>query len=225
MANTSYQHHHPQPRINKLTSLSDQVYEHLRLAIIGAELQPGEKLVELEIAAQMGTSQGPVREALQRLEHDGLVERRARSATYVTTSSNDEMFEIFSVRNVIEGFAIRRTAQIITPAQCDELEALIREMVSAGSRNEIMAVAEDDMQFHRRIVEWSRSPNLLRVWLPLAAQTQRFIVQSHPIYFPNYIEVGTRHQAIVDVLRQQAGDQAAKVMQEHIMRIWSKINP
>src|SRR5215470_19708501 len=94
-----------QPRTAKLASLSDQVYEHLRLAIIHTDLVPGEKLVELEIAAQMGTSQGPVREALQRLERDGLVERRARSATFVTSISPDEMYELFSIRSVIEGFA------------------------------------------------------------------------------------------------------------------------
>ena len=89
----------PYPRNTKLASLPDQVYDYLRTAIICAELPPGEKLVELEIAAQMGTSQGPVREALQRLEHDGLVERRARSATFVTSISIDEMYELFSVRS------------------------------------------------------------------------------------------------------------------------------
>src|SRR3954453_21086728 len=103
----------------KIASLPDQVYEHLRRAIVTAQLKPGEKLVELEIAAQMGTSQGPVREALQRLERDGLFERQARIATYVSSISMDEMYELFSVRSVIEGFAIRRAAQKITPEQCN----------------------------------------------------------------------------------------------------------
>src|SRR3982750_1318734 len=93
-------------RQTKIASLPDQVYEHLRRAIICAELLPGEKLIELEIAAQMGTSQGPVREALQRLEHDGLVERRARSATFVTSISTDEMRELIAVRSTVEGFGI-----------------------------------------------------------------------------------------------------------------------
>src|SRR6185436_6452712 len=108
-------------RMSKPASLSDQVYEQLRSSIISAERNPGEKLVELEIAAQMGTSQGPVREALQRLERDGLVERQARSATYVSSISMDEMYELFSVRSVIEGYAIQRAAQKITPEQCTYL--------------------------------------------------------------------------------------------------------
>src|SRR5688500_17195627 len=107
-----------QPRMTRLVSLSDQVYEHLRLAIICQELPPGEKLVELDIAAQRGTSQGPVREALQRLERDGLVQRRARSATFVTPISMDEVYEMFSIRCDIEVFAAKRTAKHITSEQC-----------------------------------------------------------------------------------------------------------
>jgi DNA-binding GntR family transcriptional regulator len=215
----------PQPRKTKLSSLSDQVYERLRSAIICAELRPGEKLVELDIAAQMGTSQGPVREALQRLEHDGLVERRARSATFVTGMPTDEMYELFSVRSVIEGFAIRRTSERITTAQCDELDELIQKMVQAGRQNEMFVLAEYDMEFHRHIVEWSGSAGLLRVWIPLSSQIQRFIVQTHPEQYPDFAEVGARHQPIVGALRQHNSEAAVRVLQEHIMLIWLRIKP
>lgn len=208
-------------RIAKLTSLSDQVYEHLRNGIICEEMQPGEKLVELEIAAQMGTSQGPVREALQRLEHDGLVDRQARSATFVTSILPDEMYELFSVRSQIEGFAIYRTAQKITPAQCEALDELVQKMTKVGGQNEIIPLAEYDMQFHRSLVEWSGSAGLLRAWMPLSSQIQRFIVQSHPQQYPDFVEIGRRHQPIVDALRRHDGDAAAQVVQQHIMLIWS----
>jgi DNA-binding GntR family transcriptional regulator len=204
--------------------LPDQVYSYLRSAIIRGDLPPGDKLVELEIAAQMGTSQGPVREALQRLEHDGLVERRARSATYVTSISIDEMYELFSIRGLIEGYAIRRTSQTITHDQCALLDELIRQMAKAGSQNDIIPLAEYDMQFHRRIVEWSGSTNFLSAWTPLSNQIQRFIVQSHPEHYPDFVEIGTRHQPIVEALRQHDSDGAARAVQEHIMLIWPRIN-
>jgi DNA-binding GntR family transcriptional regulator len=210
-----------QSRAAKVSSLSDQVYAYLRHAIICSELLPGEKLVELEIAAQMGTSQGPVREALQRLEYDGLVERRARSATFVTSIPIDETYELFSIRSQIEGFAARRTAQKITAAQLDELDDLVQKMAAAGKRNEIITLAEYDMQFHQSIVEWADSEILMRVWLPLSSQILRFIVQSHPEEYPNLVEVGTRHQPIVDVLRERDSDGAAQALQKHIMLIWS----
>lgn len=214
-----------QLRSKKLTSLAEQVYEHLRLAIIRAELKPGEKLVEMDIAAQMGTSQGPVREALQRLEYDGLVERRARSATFVTNPLIDEMYALFSVRSVIEGFAIRRTAQYITDAQCDALASLIQNMAQAGARRELLTLTEYDMQFHRSLVEWSANAGLLRAWSPLSNQIQRFVLQTHQEHYSDFVEIGTRHQPILELLRQHDSDGAAQIVQEHIMLIWEKISP
>jgi GntR family transcriptional regulator, rspAB operon transcriptional repressor len=211
-------------RIPKPASLSDQVYEQLRSAIISAERKPGEKLVELEIAAQMGTSQGPVREALQRLERDGLVERQARSATYVSSVSTDEMYELSSIRSEIEGFAIRRAAHKITSEQCNYLEQLIREMEQAGKREDMITLAEYDMQFHRYIIESSDSAGLLRMWITLSSQIQRFIVQSHPRHYSDLVELGTRHQSIVVALRQQDGEAAAQAIQAHIMLIWPEIS-
>src|SRR5689334_6936770 len=210
-----------QSHFTKVSSLSDQVYAHLRRAIICSELLPGEKLVELEIAAQMGTSQGPVREALQRLERDGLVERQARSATFVTSIPMDEMYELFSIRSEIEGFAARRAAQKITSAQYDLLDELVQKMAQAGHQKEIITLAEYDMQFHRSIVEWSESAGLLRVWTPLSSQIQRFIVQSPPQQYHDLVAVGTRHQPIVDMLRKRDSEGAAKALQDHIMLIWS----
>jgi DNA-binding GntR family transcriptional regulator len=209
------------PQSGKLASLSDQVYEHLRFAIISSKLQSGEKLVELDIAAQMGTSQGPIREALQRLQRDGLVERRARSATFVTAISNDDMYELFSIRRVIERFAIQRTAQKITTEQCDYLDELIQKMAVVGAQKQIIELAEYDMQFHRHIVEWSGNTSLLYAWMPLSSQIQRFIVQSHPQQYPNFVEVGTRHRPLVETLRQHDSAAAAQAVQEHIMLIWS----
>lgn len=214
-----------QTRSAKLVSLSDQVYEYLRLGIISGEVAQGEKLVEMDIAAQVGTSQGPVREALQRLERDGLVERRARSATFATNISMDEMYELFAVRSTIEGFAVRRTSQKITDEQCDELEDLIDEMAEAGREQKLMTLAQYDMQFHSRIVEWSQSAGLLRVWTPLSSQIQRFIVQSHPLHYSDFVEIGTRHQPILDALRNHDSEAAFQAIQGHVMHIWSRINP
>lgn len=222
---TGFSYSPPSPRGGRVSSLSDQVYEYLRSAIICSDIPPGEKLVELDIAAQMGTSQGPVREALQRLERDGLVERRVRSATFVTEIVIDEMYELFSIRSTIESFAVRRTAKLITPEQCRELSALIEKMVQVGGARQMTALAEFDMQFHRRIVEWSGSNSFLHAWLPLSSQIQRFIVHSHPQYYFDFVQIGTRHQPIVDALCESDSDAAARAMQDHIMLIWTEFLP
>jgi DNA-binding GntR family transcriptional regulator len=92
-----------------LASLADQIWDSLRTAIIRGDLAPGERLIELKIAEQMGASQGPAHETLQCLEYEGLVKRRARSSSCVTPISNNDMVEMFSIHNMVEGFAISHT--------------------------------------------------------------------------------------------------------------------
>jgi DNA-binding GntR family transcriptional regulator len=206
-------------------SLAQQVELSLRKKIILGELQPATRLVELEIAKQMGTSQGPVREALQRLEQDGLVVRHSRSATYVSPLSMGEMYEISLVRKTVEGLAIRRTAQCITPAQCEELQTLIEKMQQAGRAGDIATLVDYDMEFHRRICMWSDSTTLLRIWMPLYSQLQRFVVKTHPVAFPDLVEVANNHLPIVETLRNRQPELAAQAIEEHIMLIWSKMEP
>lgn len=210
-------------RNKKVQSLADQIYESLRSDIINGVLPPGDRIVELDIASEMGTSQSPVREALQRLERQGLVEKQARSATFVTQPSIDEIFELFSIRSLIEGFAIRRTVCCITPEQCDQLEMLIEQMQIAGQQNDMYQLTQIDMLFHRQIVLWSDSTALLRAWDPLFSQIQCFVVQTHKDYFEELTDLANTHLPIIEALKSGDGDEAARILQEHVMLIWSKI--
>ncbi len=210
-------------RDKNIVSVVDQVYDHMRRAIVSGELQPDQKLVELDIAEQMGTSQAPVREALQRLERDGLVERRARRATFVSRMSQDEIYAIFSVRSVIEGVAIQRAIQRLTPARCSELHFLLEKMREAAQHNDLILLIEHDLTFHRRLCEWSASSTLLNAWLPLYSQIQRFVVQTHPKYFADLVELANTHQPIVEAVCQNEIERARQVVQDHVMLIWSKI--
>jgi DNA-binding GntR family transcriptional regulator len=169
----------------------------------------------------MGTSQGPVREALQRLEREGLVLRQSHSGTFVTGLSLDEMYELFSIRSVIEGFAIHRTVKCISPEQCDQLDRLVDAMREAGSRDDMFALTEYDFQFHRRICQWSGSPTLLRAWDPLYGQIQRFVVRTHRDYFAHTTDIADTHLPIVAALRRHESENVTKLIHEHVMLIWS----
>jgi DNA-binding GntR family transcriptional regulator len=202
-------------------SLADQVYDRLRRSIVSGELATGTRMVELDIAGQMGTSQGPVREALQRLEREGLVQRQAHSATFVSALALDEMYELFSIRSLIEGFAIRRTVECITPEQCDQLDHLVELMRDEGQREDMLGLTVYDMEFHRLICKWSGNATLLRAWDPLYSQIQRFVVLTHKDYFASVTDVADTHIPIVASLRSHAIEQVTPLMQQHIMLIWS----
>lgn len=204
----------------ELSTLADHVWEQLYVAIIEGRLKGGDRLVELEIARQVGTSQGPVRDALQRLERDGLVERYSHSATFVTQLSREEMYDVFLIRNVLERITFRRTAQTITPEACDELQAMIEKMVRAADQNDIVSVLNVDMQFHTYVCQLSKNRTLLSVWAPLRAQIQRFVVQHYGDYFSDIHELALSHQPLIDALRANDADQAEHAIQAHVMRAW-----
>lgn len=210
--------------LNAPISLAEQVREQLRTAIVLGDLPPGQRLVELEIAARMGTSQGPVREALQQLENEGLVERHARSGTFVSSIHMDEMYELFAIRSVVEGFAVRRAARVVTDANVDELQRLVDQMRAAATDDDMDLLVANDMLFHRRICELSGSTNLLRVWLPLYAQIQRLIHRTHRRIFRNLAEIAETHQPIVDALRDHDAERTRTLLEAHIMLIWNHVN-
>lgn len=205
----------------ELSTLADHVWEQLYVAIVEGRLKGGDRLVELEIARQVGTSQGPVRDALQRLERDGLVERYSHSATFVTQLSREDMYDVFLIRNVLERITFRRTAQIITREACDELQTMIERMVRAADHDDIVSVLNVDMQFHTHVCQLSGNHTLLSVWAPLRAQIQRFVVQHYRDYFSDIHELALSHQPLVDALRANDVERAEQAIQVHVMRAWS----
>ena len=200
----------------------DQVWNQLRALILHGQFAPGMRLVELELANQTGTSQAAVRDDLQRLERDGLVERRGRVGTFVTSVSADQMREIFVVRSVVESFAIRRTIAHIQAEQLDELALLIEQMRAAGRAGDMVTLVDYDMTFHTCLCQWSGHQTLLRVWNPLYMQVARVVITTHPHYFSDLVEIADTHQPILDALRSGDPDVAAERINEHIMLIWTR---
>ncbi len=205
-------------------SLAEQVYRKLRADIIIGRYRAGAKLVELDLAQKTGTSQGTVREALQRLEREGLVDRQAHRATYVTEVDAEAVHELFIIRSTIEGIAIRRAMRFTTAEDVAHLESLWLKMRDAGTHNDISVLVEHDMEFHRCICRLSRSSVLLSTWQPLYAQIQRFIVQTHPRYFLDLNSLADTHIAVIDAIKGGDANEAARVLQDHVLLIWTWID-
>ena len=205
-------------------SLADQVYRSLRADIILGRYHAGDKLVELDLAQQLGTSQGTIREALQRLEREGLVERHMHRATYVTPLDSEAIHELFIIRSTIEGIAMRRAMQYLTLEDLTRLEQLWHSMQETADRQNIANLVEYDLEFHRSICRISRSGVLLNTWQPLYSQIQRFIVQTHPHYFRDLHSLADTHIPVLNAMRSGNVDEAVRVLQEHVMLIWCWID-
>src|SRR5690606_5796766 len=188
-------------RRSRTSTVVEQIWSELRRMILQGTLTPGTRLVELDIAAQSSASQASVREALHRLERDGLVVRQGRRGTFVTEVEPEKMLEIFHVRSTVESFAMRRAMVGMTPERLGQLETLVERMRQAGERGDIITVIEADMAFHELICTWAEHPTLLRVWELLYTQMERFLVLYDVAHFADLTRVAINHQPVLEAIR------------------------
>lgn len=203
--------------------LRDHIVESLRHSILTGELEPGERLVELELARRFQTSQGPVREALQRLATEGLVILKRHSGTYVAPLNHHELRAICEVRKTVEGVGAAESAQGMDEGQLTHLDELLAQMYAAAEKGDRSSLIAHDMSFHRFICESAGLPTLVRVWDILASQIERFLNIDHPKHFPDLKEIARSHEPIVEALKARDPEGASLAAREHIDLIWKRI--
>ena len=138
-------------------SIRTQAVERLREAILAGELKPGERLVERQLGEWLGISQVSVREALQQLEHEGLVIKKANTATHVTELSMAGFREILEVRLLLEPFVVSQACHRMTLAHVRELQKLVQLIDDGISRKNQYEISRADFRFHQ--MTWHVSGN------------------------------------------------------------------
>jgi DNA-binding GntR family transcriptional regulator len=158
-------------------SLKQQVYETIKRAILTLRFEPGDALVESDLAEQLGVSKTPVRDALFELEKEGLVIRILHKGTYVSRITKKDMCDIFELRAVLEGLAVR----VATPLMADDLEkaeAFLNTQEEALKQGDVQAASLANRQFHTTIIQKAGKHRLLSILGNLEDHTQRFRVIS-----------------------------------------------
>ncbi|WP_137293248.1 GntR family transcriptional regulator [Nocardioides dongxiaopingii] len=190
----------PAGRVAKPT-LSERIRDGLVEAIVSGDLESGERLVETKIAADYGTSQAPVREALRELEGLGLIESRPRRGRHVLPFVEQTLREAYVVRAALEE-AATRLALIGGQLPWEALEADVVEMYRSAEGEDLHAMGVASSRFHRRIVQASGNLLLDRAWegLQIEARTAIALV----VAAPDLNRVAVEHADLLEVLR--AGD-------------------
>jgi DNA-binding GntR family transcriptional regulator len=147
--------------------LRHDVRDGLVRSILAGEYAPGDRLIEMHIAKDYGTSQGPVREALRELEILGFVRSEPHRGTYVREAWQRGMLELYEVRAALEEFATR-TATPVLRENTSELRNEIDGMARAAERGDVKGVVDHSERFHRTIVEASGNQLLANVWSGLS---------------------------------------------------------
>lgn len=158
-------------------SLVELAVRRLRAEILSGALVPGERLVEEQLTRRFGTSRAPLREALRLLAHQGLVEHLPRRGVRVVELSGRDMAELFSLRDVLEQFAVRRALAPGTPSTpaLAGLAAALDAMEEATTRNDPVDQATAHRAFHRALVALAGHHHLLRTYEPVLLQLQLYM--------------------------------------------------
>jgi DNA-binding GntR family transcriptional regulator len=204
--------------------LRADVYESLREAILVGSLEPGARVVEAEIARQMGISRGPIREALRHLEQDGLVEYRPRRGTVVAALTRKRVLDTYAVRSVLEGLAAEQAAERITDHEVAELEALLERMLACARAGDLRGMLRIDVAFHERICAIAGNPVLLRSWRGLGPLAWRLLADSKALSGYTVTELAERHRPLIQALAGRDPERAAKVAREHTAAIAAAIS-
>jgi DNA-binding GntR family transcriptional regulator len=193
-------------------------YETLHAGIVAGDLSPGERLVEEELAEQLGESRGAIRTALLRLEHDRLVIRERNRGARVRRISTEEAVEILEARAALESLAAGYAALRRTDADVQELRAITAQMAELHAAGELLAMSERNAQLHRRVLEVSGHRVAAEVCGRLNSQVVRF--QFRTVLAPGRPAKSlAEHTAIVEAIA--AGDRRAAeaAMRQHLSHV------
>jgi DNA-binding GntR family transcriptional regulator len=193
-------------------------YETLHARIVAGELSPGERLIEEELAEELGESRGAIRTALLRLDHDGLVVRERNRGARVRRVSTQEAVEILEARAALESLAAGYAAERRTDDEAEELREIVAEMARLHAAGELLAMSERNAAMHRRILEISGHAVARDICGRLNSQLVRF--QFRTVLAPGRSTKSlAEHTAIVEAIA--AGDRAAAetAMRGHLSHV------
>ncbi len=193
----------------------EAVYQRLKQAIADGELYPGQHLVETEIAAWLGVSRNPVREALRKLEQDQLVYASTQGLV-VSPITRSRIEEVYGIRALLEGYGCRLAAERITPEECERLFSSLecsRQSLQAG---DMESLAECDLEFHAIIIEASGNETLKQVLDQLRDYVLRFRRMSIGLA-GRPEEILAEHTAIAEAVAAGRGEEAERLTREHLL--------
>ena len=200
------------PKLERPGPLRDRVYEALLELITTRALQPGQHLVESELAAHLGVSRQPVREALQRLNTEGWVDLRPAQGAFVHEPTDEEADQLLTVRGLLEAEAARLAAARADDEDIYDLDTILALGLQAVTDDDVDAAVALNARFHAKIMELAGNAVLAE----LAAQVDRRVRWYYPPVARQRGEQSwIEHRDLITALLNRDGDVATRIMREH----------
>lgn len=202
-------------KMNEYLPLRDVVFNTLRQAILKGELAPGERLMEIALAKKLGVSRTPIREAIRKLELEGLVLMIPRRGAEVARISEKSLKDVLEVRRSLEELAIELACQRMTEENVDELEQAGKDFEKAISSGSAIGMAEADEAFHDVIYNSTGNKRLVQILNNLREQMYRFRLEYIKDEDKRQI-LQLEHKKILEALRLRHMADAKSAAREHI---------
>ena len=202
-------------RLDTYKPLRDVVSEALRQAIREGVLKPGERLMEIQLADELGVSRTPIREAVRKLELEGFVVMMPRRGTYVADISLKDVVQVFEIRSALEELAAGLAAERITPDELEELERIVVEISEYIARDEFDKIVDAGIRFHGVLYRASRNSRLVDILHNLREQMLRF--RSISMHYPGRLAATwEEHRQLVEYIANHNSVQARKIAKKHM---------
>lgn len=196
-------------------SVADQVYEILKRDLRSGKLAQGEDLVEVRLAKQLGVSRAPVREAVQRLSQDGLIQSSVGKSWKVRKLTASDIKNLYRVRADLECLAIEQACESDPEAAALSLERCIKVMGKAAARNNPYDLAEAELDFHVELIRSSNNPYLIDLY-SIVTEHVRLSFASLNLAYSNLGDVAEEHVPLIELIRKGSVAEARAVLRKHI---------
>lgn len=209
MLNFDIQNHKP---------LREMVYEELKMQILTGGIIPGTRMMEVELAEEMGVSRTPIREAIRKLEKEGLVTIEPRRGAYASRISTDDMVEILEVRQDLEGLAAELAATRMSDDQLADLRKIADNYNKAVEAGDMDSMIRHDTAFHRLIVDSCNN----KILVHMVEQLQELVLRFRYIYYDNFKRaehMPEEHRAIMEAISKKDENKAREAADVHIYRL------
>ncbi|MCD8121920.1 MAG: GntR family transcriptional regulator [Clostridiales bacterium] len=207
--------HELKVNMNECLPLRDVVFNTLRQAILRGELEPGERLMEIQLANRLGVSRTPIREAIRKLELDGLVLMIPRKGAEVAKISEQSLRDVLEVRRSLDELAIELTCQRITKEGLEKLERAHQAVIEAVNEGDPMTIAESDEHFHDVIYEGTQNSRLVQILNNLRENIYRFRLEYIKDEDHRHIMIA-EHENILRTIRDRHIPEAKIAIREHV---------
>lgn len=196
----------------KRLPLRHQIKDAIIERIVAGKLRSGDRLVEMKIAAEFGTSQAPVREALRELEAIGFLSATPHRGAFVRDFWRQGLKEFYAVRGALEESATRQ-AMPMQPAVIEKLESELAAMHAAALANDLESIAAHSVAFHEVIVKAAHNELLYTVWKSLCIETRTTVTLMAA--GDSLVELADSHREIIDTIKSGDVEAACRTARHH----------